>query len=179
MAQQRELITFRNAEIIWNNFKGKKSDINPLGNREFNLLFEQELADEMLAKGFNVREKRKREGEEETPDQFTLKVNVKYGDYPPQVYLINPITNSMTLLGEGLVGLLDELEPERVDLTITPYHYDFRGRRGISTYLKTLYFTPYLDPLAQEYATYQLSSSAGDAPMPLAIDGVVEGEIVD
>lgn len=67
----------KNARIMFPNFEGAEQDYNQAGKRNFRLLLDEELAEEMRSRGVHVRYREARDENEE--DQYLMKVSI-YGD---------------------------------------------------------------------------------------------------
>ncbi len=157
-------ITLEGANLIFKNFQGKPSQYNREGERNFCVVLNEELAEELAAEGWNVKRRKPRPDD---PDQIAdpyLKVNVRFDPYPPVIMLIT--SAGKMPIDEGLVDQLDWTPARNYDLIITPYNYaESNGRpAGVSAYLKALYVTVNEDPLAMKYADipYVESSEEGD-----------------
>lgn len=176
---QRETVTFRDAHLIFKNFKGEERQFNPVGQRNFSILLGEEQAKDLEANGWNVKPLRRQEEDDE--QLYHLKTKVAFGNYPPRCWLIT--SGGRTMLGEGLIGILDEIQSVKVDLVISAYNWKLKsGASGRSAYLQSLFYTMLEDELELEYASVPQIGSAGDgAPTPLAIDSeeIIEAEVVD
>lgn len=147
-------INVENAELRFKNFSGAKSEFNKDGKREFSVIFDEDTARQLIDEGWNVRELRKRDPEDET--KYALKVRVKYADDPiyahldPKIIMISG--KKKTLLDADSVGALDYAEIENADIIIRPYNYDRNGTKGIAAYLHTAYITVVQDAFEEKYA---------------------------
>ena len=145
-------LVVRNAEIIWRNFRGEGTDYNNAGKRNFNLLItDPDFAQELIDDGWNVKAKKKRD--ESEPDKWTLKVNVVFGKRPPNIYIVTYPNGKMkkTRLEEENIAQCDWVEIQKLDLIIRPWDRTTGPNPGRSAYLDTMYLTPLVDELAQEY----------------------------
>ena len=81
----RDILQINDARIIYRNLRGEGSKFNREGDRTFAVVItNQELADELIDRGWNVKIKEPRdEGEE--PFRY-LPDKVKYKDRGPQEY---------------------------------------------------------------------------------------------
>lgn len=145
-------IRIEGAKLIFKNFSGRKTDFNDEGNRVFGVLLDDELAENLLHDGWNVKHLKPREDD---PDQYAqpwLSVKVKFGKIPPIVQLIT--SRGKLRLDEETVGQLDWAAIKNCDLIIRPYEYPaIKGRpAGISAYLKTIYVTIAEDEFADKYS---------------------------
>ena len=150
-------ITIQDAKLIFKNFQGKETQYNNAGNRNFGVLLDDELAEQLEKDGWKVRY---RNPKEDDPDQYQqpwLSVKVKFGLYPPIVVLIT--SKGKKKLDEETIDQLDWSIIQTCDLIIKPYHYPaIIGKNkevirpgGISAYLKAIYVTIYEDELALKY----------------------------
>lgn len=141
-----------NREIIFRNFAGKPDSYNTQGKRQFSIALGPARAEDLTAKGWNVKLWRSRE-EDEIP---FLPCEVNYGPYPPKCYLVSSDMDgnvvSKTLLDEETIGELDHANFEKVDIIVTPYQWEWNDRHGVKAYVKALYATVVMDPLELKYA---------------------------
>lgn len=144
-------IRMENARIIWRNFSGKADKFNPKGGkRSFSVVIEDgELAAQLAADGWNVKQLKPRNEDEETDPNYSLQVKVSFDNKPPRIYLVT--RNNKVLMNEDTVDSLDYAEISNVDLVIAPYTYDVNGKSGVAAYLKTMYVTVIEDEFADKY----------------------------
>lgn len=152
MSEQQRVtntIKIEGARLIFKNFQGKKSDFNDEGNRNFGVLLDDNLAEELKEDGWKVKYRKPRDDE----DEFAwLPVKVKYNKYPPIAVLIN--SRGKKKLDEETIAQLDWTLIKNCDLIIRPYNYPaIKGRpAGVSAYLKAIYVTILEDEFAEKYA---------------------------
>lgn len=141
-------LIIKNAKIRFRNFSGRPDEFTREGDRSFALVIDDEdLANKLKEDGWNVRMRMpKNDGED---PWYYLKVKVKFGDFPPKI--IEVTSRNRVPLNEETVGILDSAELKRVDVEISPYHWEVGGRSGITAYLKIMYATIEEDPFAAEY----------------------------
>lgn len=145
--KQTNNIMIENARLIFKNFSGEESKFNRGGNKNFCVVLDHDMAQDLIDEGWNVKYLRPREeGEESTP---YLQVTVAYGNIPPKVIMI--AGRNKTLLDSFAISTLDYAEIKNVDLIIRPYHWEVNGKQGIKAYLKTMYVEIEQDAFASKY----------------------------
>ena len=131
----KDILQIDDARITYKNFSGAPSQYNREGDRNFALIIpDRQLADDLIANGWNVRIKPPRE-DGDTPFMF-LPVKVKFNDRGPNVYL--KTGNVQNKLDEESVGLLDNIDIIGVDLDIRPFDWDVNGKQGRTAYLQSI-----------------------------------------
>lgn len=146
-------IKIEGATLIFKNFRGEGGEYNNEGDRNFGVLLDEPLAEELEADGWNVRRLNPRPDDPDNYRQPWLKVKVKYGSkIPPTAMLIN--SRGKKRLDEEIIGQIDYTRIANCDLTIRAYQYAPRGGRpgGISAYLQAIYVTVKEDELEEKYA---------------------------
>lgn len=136
-------------DILFPNFEGRGDKFNREGDRNFSLrLRDTNTADELVKRGWNVKIK---DGRDEDEGPFMrLPVKVKFGDYPPKVYLWTG--NRRNELDEESIGILDQIEIDTVNMDISGYNWDVNGRTGRTAYLQTIEVFQKVDRFEERYA---------------------------
>lgn len=142
------------AKLIFKNFSGAEGKFNRAGDRNFHILLDEKKAKQMEKEGWNIKYLTPRE-EGDVP-QPHIKVKVAFGNRPPKIVIIS--SRGKSQIDESEVGMLDWAELEKVDISITPYEWDYNGQKGVTAYLKSLYATIETDPLEDKY--YEAEDSA-------------------
>lgn len=140
-------ITFENAQIRFRNFSGVEGKFNAAGDRNFVLLLDFDVAEQMKSDGWNVKYLKPRDEEEEPQPYVQVAVNFK--GRPPQVVMIT--SGGKTPLDESSVGVLDFAEMANVDLIVNPYQWEVNGKTGIKAYLKSIFVTIEENELDKKY----------------------------
>lgn len=147
MARANNNIVIENARLIFKNFSGEESRFNRGGNRNFCVILDPAVAEDLIQDGWNIKYLRPRE-EDEEPTPY-IQVTVAFGNIPPKVTMIAGKTK--TPLDEDSIGTLDYAEIANVDLIIRPYNWEVNGKTGVKAYLKTMYVTIEQDIFAGKY----------------------------
>lgn len=141
-------LTIENAEIAFRNFSGKAGQYNNEGNRNFAVILDHDVADQLIRDGWNVRFLKPHDEHEE--DQPYMQVTCRFDNFPPMVYLIS--NGNMRLLDVDTVSILDTIDIETVDMVLTPYDWTMGSKTGRKAYLKKIYVTMVEDKLARKYS---------------------------
>jgi len=148
MALEQKTFMIEDARIIFRNFAGKEGQYNREGDRNFAVVLPQDLAQQLIKDGWNVRFlKAREEGEEETP---YVQVAVNYSNRPPRITMIT--SASRTVVGEENVDVLDWMEFRTADLICRGYEWTVNGKSGVKAYLQSLFVTIEEDELEQKYS---------------------------
>lgn len=148
MARLENTLLMEGARIVFRNFAGKEGMYNKEGDRNFCVLLDPDVAEQMDNDGWNIKTlKSREEGEPGTP---YIQVNVGFKGRPPKVVMIT--SRGRTDLSEDSIELLDWAEIKNVDLIIRPYNWEVNGNAGVKAYLKSLFMTIEEDFLDLKYA---------------------------
>ena len=141
------ILQIDDARIIFRNFAGAPSKFNREGDRNFALVIvNEDIANELIAKGWNVKIKAP---EEEGGSPFMyMTVKVRFSEYGPTVYLKSG--DKMVKLDEESVACLDSIDILSVDLDIRPYDWEVNGKTGRAAYLKAIRVTQNIDRFAED-----------------------------
>lgn len=145
----RGILEINNARLVYRNFQGRGDKFNREGDRNFSVVIpSQEIADKLAADGWNLKVKPARD-DQELPF-ITLPVKIKFNDRGPACYLV--VNSNMTRLSEDMVGILDDIDIESVDLDIRPYDWEVNGKRGRTAYLQGISVVQKVDRFAERFA---------------------------
>ena len=145
----RGILQIDDARIIFRNFEGRGDKYNREGDRNFALVIPtQEMADELMAEGWNVRIKPPRD-EDDSPFMY-LPVKVKCNDRGPAVYL--KTGDSVNRLDEDSVGMLDRIDISSVDMDLRPYDWEVNEKTGRTAYLQSINVIQDIDRFSARYA---------------------------
>ena len=156
-------LTVENAQIIFRNLEGREDQYNRAGKRGFSLLInDQEMANRLMADGWNVKALRQRDPED--PPAWHLPIAVNYGGYnPPNITLVTPVGGGKyvsTVMDEDIVHRIDTFDIDHCDLIINPYEWSVNGKSGVKAYLKNMYVVISPNPFADKYETVSTGGSA-------------------
>lgn len=142
------ILQIDDARIIFRNFAGVGSKFNREGDRNFAVIIDdQEMADELVNAGWNVRIKPPRD-EDDAPFMY-LPIKVKFNDLGPIVYL--KTGDVMNKLDEESVACLDNVDILGVDLDVRPYDWEVNGKTGRTAYLQSICVIQEVDRFAERY----------------------------
>ena len=142
------ILQIDDARIIFRNFSGAPSKFNREGDRNFAVIIpEQEIADVLIAEGWNVKIKPPRE-DGDTPFMY-LPVKIKFNDRGPRVYLKSG--SNIIRLDEESISCLDNVDIISVDLDIRPYDWNVNGMEGRTAYLQSIQVTQEVDRFYDQY----------------------------
>lgn len=144
-------VLMEGVKIVFRNFSGKEGQYNREGDRNFAVLLNDDIANQMLEDGWNVKWLKPREDaeEEETPQAY-LQVSVNFKGRPPRIVMIT--TRGRTNLDAGSIEMLDWADIINVDLIVRPYAWNVSGKTGIKAYLQSIYVSIEEDELEKKYA---------------------------
>lgn len=138
-----------NAIMIFKNFSGEPDMYTREGDRNFSVVIPtQEMADDLIARGWNVKIKPPRE-EGDEPFMY-LKVKISYKFSGPRAYLISGAARRE--LTEDNIGMLDHIDIESVDMDISFSDWERNGKAGRTAYLDSIHVVQKLDRFAARYA---------------------------
>lgn len=150
-------IVIDNARIFYRNFGGDRDEMNPGKRSVCVAIDDHELADQLRADGWNVKIKPARD-ENEDPTYY-IKVEIRYGKYPPNIVMItsSPTGGSRGVrMTEETVRNLDTADIECVDLVISPSRWEIGKKTGIKAFMKDMYVTVRQDALTMKYADLEI-----------------------
>lgn len=155
-----DVVVLEDVRIVFRNFAGHAGMYTREGDRNFAVILPQDVAEDMVRNGWNVKLLKGREEGEE--DQPYISVSVSFKGRPPTIKMVT--SRGTTDLGEDEVEILDQVDIAQVDLVLRPYDWTVNGNTGRKAYLQTLYMTIIEDPLALKYGnTTQIATV--DGPM--------------
>ena len=145
-------VLMEGVRIIFRNFAGKEGKYNKEGTRNFAVLLDDKIADEMAADGWNIKELQPREEDEDGTPQPYLPVFVRYDVFPPHIVVVTD-TKREPVTEEELVTL-DWADIRNVDLIVRPHHWEMPGgKTGVKAYVKTMFITIEEDALEAKYGS--------------------------
>lgn len=144
------IVTIQNTQLVLKNFSGEKGRyFNSSGNPEFACVIPPELAELMTADGWNVKQFKPKPEDTNEPD-FFIKIKIGVNGRPPRMKMITSAGQKDISVEDCQV--FDYVRIAKVDLTLSPYEYEFQGKTGISAYLNSLFVTVEEDELDRKYA---------------------------
>lgn len=141
-------IKIEDAPLIFLNFAGIEKPFNKEGSRNFCVVLDPALAEQMAIDGWNVKLLVSKEDPEQPPTPY-LPIEVKYKVKPPRITMIT--STGRTPIGEHNVEVLDYADIAKADLIATAYNWEVGAKTGVKAYLKTLFVTINEDELELKY----------------------------
>ncbi len=167
---ERKLISIENTKFIFRtNFSGDPDRDNYGSDaRKANIIIPNHmLARELIDEGFNVKQTRPKEGEEEgfVPRYFiTVMVNFDT-EWPPKIYLVSGDAEPVAL-DEESIDMLDKCYVLNVNVVLNPYLNKRTGRKSL--YVRTMYVEQDIedDPFAARYRAGNLATEHPEEDVP-------------
>lgn len=149
MADTAKTFMIEDARLVFRNFSGKEGQYNREGDRNFAVIVPDDVAQDMLKDGWNIRYLAAREeGDADTP---YIQVAVNFNNRPPRIVMIS--STARTNLDEASVEVLDWADIRVADLIARGYEWSVNGKTGVKAYLQSLFVTIEEDDLERKYAT--------------------------
>lgn len=143
-------VLMEGVRIIFRNFAGKEGQYNREGDRNFAVLLDEKVAEDMAQDGWNVKMLQPRSEDEGEEPQAYLPVSVNFKGRPPRIVLIT--SRGRTNLYEDSIEMLDWADIINVDLIVRPYEWTVNQKSGIKAYLQSIYVTIEEDALELKYS---------------------------
>lgn len=143
-------IILEGVRLIYKNFSGKASKFNAEGNRNFCVILDENMADQLIGLGYSIKYTKPREDGDPAIPYIQVKVNYSPRSRPPRIVIIK--NGRQADVDESGVHILDWAKIIKADMTIIGYKWDVSGKTGLKPYLKNLYLTLEVDPLEEKYA---------------------------
>lgn len=157
-------LIMEDARVVFRNFAGAEGMYNREGDRNFCVLLEDDLAEDMKTDGWNIKRLKPREGEEQ--GTAYIQVSVGFKGRPPRMVMVT--SKGRVELDEDSCILLDWADIDQVDLIIRPYHWNVNGRTGVKAYLKSIFVIIHEDYLELKYADVPVAQL--ESAKPIAIE---------
>lgn len=168
MATQKRLdrVKLDSCELIYRNFSGTGGKYNIEGNRNFCVILSEEEAKNLKAAGWNVKRRPPREDGEELPPYLKVRINndsLENGRI--KIYRIDVAPNGeprrdpngdvvKAVLTPKTIGNLDNAYIVDAQLILSPYYYEFAGKKGISAYCDQLTVVVQMDAWTAKYEDF-------------------------
>ena len=138
-------LSVEGAAIIYKNFSGNPTNVNPSGGkRTFALVVPQSVADDLVAEGWNVKQKAPAEEGDEPMFYTEIVVNMN-SQYPPKLHLLTKSgeRESIIDLDENTINELDRNALTDIVMTIRPYQHGRYNAAGstVKGYLQSMFAT--------------------------------------
>lgn len=168
MAMQKRMdrVKLDSCVLIYKNFSGTGGKFNREGDRNFCVILSEEEAQALKEAGWNVKRRPPREDGEELPPYLKVKINndnLESGRI--KIYRLDVSPNGeprrdnhgdvvKAVLTPTTVGQLDSSYIVDAQLILSPYYYDFNGKKGISAYCDQLTAVVQMDAWTAKYEDF-------------------------
>lgn len=175
MQQRQDIpkIIIEGLEYVYRpNFEGRAERYNEEGNRYFNAKVPADMVDPLTRDGWNVKwtkPSKNHPNPEEHVSEPYIEVSVGFNFRPPTIILIRD--GRQQPIGENLVGMLDSMQFENIDVSIRPYQWSNETGSGVKAYLDQFYGTVEMDDLMRKYNVAPVSSGPDEMDFDPAHDG--------
>lgn len=174
MARNERNKTLEDIVIAFRNFSGKEDMYNRAGDRNFAIILEEQVAQEMEQDGWNVKYLRERE--EGDGRQPYIQVAVSYKSRPPKIGMVT--SKGLTYLSEDEVEVLDWVDIETADVILNPYEWAVGDKHGVKAYVKSLFIKIEEDYLQAKWTAFVEDNKKQvhelESARPMIIDGEYE-----
>ena len=130
------MLKVEGAQIRFKNFSGVGSEFNTPGNRNFQLIIEDPMFADIVARnGYNIKEHPSTDPND--PPYWTLQCNVGYKAVPPVINVYEG--DRCTSLTEETVGILDGARIQYIDLLINGNAWEKLGKTGVKAWIREMH----------------------------------------
>ncbi len=144
-------IVLENVQLIFRNFEGRPDKYDAYGKRQFNVLLDEALANELTEQGYNVKPLKKLDEDDEQKYHMNVRVNFD-SRRPPRVTMLGFVDGeevSRVDLDASTVGILDGSNVISADIEINPYEWEPGKLKG---YLDRAFVAVEMSYLDAKYA---------------------------
>lgn len=140
MSERASRLTVENAEILYSNFSGVERQNNPAGKRNFCLVVPSDLAEDLKADGWNVKQKRITDPDDDPVYFVPVEIGFNNPRYPVRIVVTTKNGENKMSLDEHTVNALDWAEIISVEkVVVNPRVWtNAMGEDKIKGYLRTL-----------------------------------------
>jgi len=151
MAKELKTFTIEGTRILFPNFAGEGKRFNDAGKRNICVVIPDDMVDDLVRDGWNVKFLAPYEGDEDARPTPYLKVKISYAFKPPRIVMMTD--TARTSLDEDSIEVLDYADIGSVDIICTGSDWEQPdGKFGTTAYLKTLFVKIAEDELERKYA---------------------------
>jgi len=146
-------VELEDIKVKWafSHFDGREDVFNAKGDHNFTIMLPDDVADTLRDEGWAVRTM---DGYEEgDPPEHLLKVKISYRFERPKIYLIKG--ERKLRAEESDLADIRRDTCKRIDVIITPSHWENGPNSGISAYAKELYAEVKESQFSAKYADYE------------------------
>ena len=133
-------IKVKDAEILGGGWRGFGPNGDKYHRRGFQLkITDEDMANDLIEMGWNLHIMPARDESEDV--KWRLPVEIRFGDYPPEVVMVTRRGGEVRL-DDDTIGTLDRAHIDKINVEISPSKYDpddFGGRgTGVKAWLRKM-----------------------------------------
>ena len=142
------------AELLFKNFSGKEGQYNREGDRNFSVVLDEDVAEQLMRDGWNVKRTKPRESDEDGTTKPYIQISVNFGNRPPTIMMLT--SAGRTRLSAENIEILDWADISQIDVIARGYDWTVNGLSGCKAYLKSLFVIIEEDALERKYANWEV-----------------------
>jgi hypothetical protein len=151
----RKTFQVDDAQFKWRNFSGREEQFNRKGSRYGVIFLPTDVAEQMLADGWNVKQGQLSEEDEEAgaDPRYHIQIAARFDPLPPNIWLVTK--KNRIKLEEDELDAIDSADIKIVDVICNGSEWSVNGKTGIKAYIKTMFVTINEDPLEEKYKVHE------------------------
>ena len=144
-------INITEGQIAYSNFSGNPTQYNPEGGkRSVTFVIPNEIADDLKAEGWPVREQNFDDGTSRYLLDAAFLFRTRNGQpRDPKIFIVRD--KKLIHVTEDTADALDRADIVSVDAVIAASYWEYAGRSGIKAYINSMYLTIKENPIDAKY----------------------------
>lgn len=160
-----ENVSGRDIPYRMRNFSGEERKdphtnqiVNAKGDRNFCLFLSTDLALQLKADGWNVRELKPIDKEDSGQPFLPIKLGYSEKSRPPKIIIVNSAGQQHQMDVEE-VHKIDGMDIDYANIKIHPYLWNVQNKSGVKAYLRSIYIHIAEDELDRKYSNVPVSAA--------------------